>query len=188
MIRTENTTAILVQQAWREYALPRFADQGTRGKRAWDDFVTKTHLRYREMQQRAQRGCWSLDYRVDDLRLLVLKALPCPCTHCNRLFGIDSWAVSYIVALCRGEVREFHLLRNLVVTCERCALGRGDLAVPVWIDILAALNAETDDIAGQFLDRLVQSSPRQGSKVLPAGTGLRVTREPRQNASAREKN
>lgn len=122
-----------------------------------------------------------MEYEIESLRLSILAGLEQACPHCGKYYGLDSWGVSYISAMERGG-RGQHKLKNLVVTCARCAVARGSLRVDVWLDILASLNAEDDAIAEKYLDslhqlRLAAAINGKGHRVLPGPAVPRVTRE-----------
>jgi hypothetical protein len=123
---------------------------------AWRTFARQTQELYARLTRRARESEQALDYALENLQLSILAGLDVACPHCGKVYGLESWAVTYVTSLDRGPGG--FTFRNLVVTCKRCALARGTLRVDVWLDVLTSLNAEADDQAERFIDRLVSSA------------------------------
>ena len=156
MRHMDDAVGMLVDERWREYARPRFA-QGDRTVREQDaraSFDAHVENLYFELKRLASRAKWPLDFGVENLKLAVLTALDLPCEYCNCMFGLETWAVSFKTSPSLGGPNRF-LFSNLSIGCSRCAVARGTLSARVWIDIVAALNSENDLIAASFLDALV---------------------------------
>jgi hypothetical protein len=186
MTSQEEVINMLVKARWDEYARVRFTAGGTQERQAWDQFVERTQSQYGERQRLADGRGVALDYGVWNLRMVVLRALDAPCKYCTECFGLQNFALSrgggeYVGKTIRrkegGYTHEHqHMLRNLVVCCQRCADARGDLSESCYIDVLQALRAADDRTRADVLVRMSQGA-RQ--KVLPGPRRPRVTREGR---------
>lgn len=214
-MRETSVVEELVRARWAEWSRLRFTPGERRERKAWAQFVASTARRYHELQMEATSAGASLDYTVWHVRKFVLAALEESCKYCMHLFGIESWAMTYIVPPRRGG-RELYRLRNMTVCCQRCGDAKGMLSECEWIDVLSSLRGADEVSAADVLDRLIAGkldlpvgtrreggqgqrvyvirTPKhdgqpaaEGPKVLPHPRRLRVTRKPQSFASCRAK-
>jgi len=106
---------LLVESTWREYARPRFAVGEIREVQARASFELMTEMLYWELRCKARKAGQSLDFSVDSLRLLILRALDHACVYCNFFFGLDTWAVALRVPPANNTAACYRFA-NLVVS------------------------------------------------------------------------
>ena len=148
----------LVQDAWSQYAVPRFRMGTQRERREWARFTLCTTEIYLRLRDRAKQNHHALDFDQARLQLYVLRTLDAPCQYCGKYFGVDSFGVTYLQPPARwidGDARA-HSLGNLAACCDVCDAAKGTMSASEWIEQRAVLNTCDQRAASDLLNAILK--------------------------------
>ena len=115
------------------------------------NFIRRTSNVFHSQKHRARKAGQSIQYNLDDVRIIVNNAIGKPCPYCGVALCVSNFSLAHMEPTSRGGN---HCLTNLIICCERCNQTKGPLTAHEFEALLRFRRASNFFVAKDVLARM----------------------------------